>query len=537
MPRRSSKKSSKNSSKPVNVLQANKIAIAAENISNQCRANTESDSRPIESIAPIFEDENTRPGTSKTNTAALYTELDHFRQRWRRELEGNSRYLTGHKSNNVDSDEEPVSKSTKSDENTTSSTDKKNQESQAGNPWEDPTYQKAKTLFLTAVELEKDDMHYESIRYYKQAMYLYPNIEKQLFKEQSEKKTTRQEILLDLIGKHTGEPNLIRDDNIEPLYDRIRRAQIEDYGDEAVYMCKPNHKQKGNTLHVSDLPHELMIQIICYVVGQELDTTSLENLGSVCRGFYLLSKDSLLWRSICVQVWGKRIMTEDKKQYLIHDSPISLSGDSKIDWRHMYYNRPRLNFDGVYISRTKYIRQGDTGFHDLTYRPFHVIRYYRYIRFFPGNRLLILTTNEEPDRICPIFRHAFDTSHFSPELSVMEGTYEFSDITNKLSIVAEKDCRQESPLSIRSQRRQHHFHWSRQTPLSQKFSLKFDLKTTKSRPYKNNVLKWVEYNIMSRFETGHDMTTFEIAPDTFPNLTFFRVKMTNLTTSKPLVYC
>lgn len=37
---------------------------------------------------------------------------------------------------------------------------------------------------------------------------------------------------------------------------------------------------------------------------------------------------------------------------------------------------------GVYISRATYIRQGEQSL-DSFYSPWHLVEYYRYIRFFP----------------------------------------------------------------------------------------------------------------------------------------------------------
>ena len=41
---------------------------------------------------------------------------------------------------------------------------------------------------------------------------------------------------------------------------------------------------------------------------------------------------------------------------------------------------------GVYISKTSYIRQGEKNL-DMCYRPFHVVEYYRYMRFFIDGKL------------------------------------------------------------------------------------------------------------------------------------------------------
>ena len=64
----------------------------------------------------------------------------------------------------------------------------------------------------------------------------------------------------------------------------------------------------------------------------------------------------------------------------------------------MYLKRPRLNFDGVYISKASYARSGEQSL-DNFYRPWHVVEYYRYLRFFSNGIALFLTTPEEPKTV------------------------------------------------------------------------------------------------------------------------------------------
>lgn len=49
-------------------------------------------------------------------------------------------------------------------------------------------------------------------------------------------------------------------------------------------------------------------------------------------------------------------------------------------WRDMYIDRPRLMFNGCYISKTTYFRHGENSFQDQYYRPWHLVQYYRYLR-------------------------------------------------------------------------------------------------------------------------------------------------------------
>ncbi|KAK2113872.1 F-box only protein 9 [Saguinus oedipus] len=69
----------------------------------------------------------------------------------------------------------------------------------------------------------------------------------------------------------------------------------------------------------------------------------------------------------------------------------------------MFLERPRVRFDGVYISKTTYIRQGEQSL-DGFYRAWHQVEYYRYIRFFPDGHVMMLTTPEEPQSIVPRLR-------------------------------------------------------------------------------------------------------------------------------------
>lgn len=47
----------------------------------------------------------------------------------------------------------------------------------------------------------------------------------------------------------------------------------------------------------------------------------------------------------------------------------------------MFINRPRISTNGCYIGETKYYRQGERSFQDQNYRPYHLVVYYRYLRW------------------------------------------------------------------------------------------------------------------------------------------------------------
>ena len=79
----------------------------------------------------------------------------------------------------------------------------------------------------------------------------------------------------------------------------------------------------------------------------------------------------------------------------------SLLPNYKNSYRHMFYSRPRIRFNGLYISTCNYIRPG--AFHSSSTTvtgaaPVHIVTYYRYLRFYPdGTCLSLLTTHEPPE--------------------------------------------------------------------------------------------------------------------------------------------
>ena len=77
----------------------------------------------------------------------------------------------------------------------------------------------------------------------------------------------------------------------------------------------------------------------------------------------------------------------------------SLKSTGYSTWRHMFIERPRVNFDGCYISKTSYLRYGERNFQDHFYRPVHLIEYYRYVRFFSDGTCLMITSADEPAQV------------------------------------------------------------------------------------------------------------------------------------------
>uniref|UniRef100_A0A183V650 F-box only protein 11 n=1 Tax=Toxocara canis TaxID=6265 RepID=A0A183V650_TOXCA len=142
----------------------------------------------------------------------------------------------------------------------------------------------------------------------------------------------------------------------------------------------------GDVCPFALLPAELLMTIVKYVVGSELDVRCLEMLSMTCAGFYLISRDEELWRTICQRVFGEhRITSEDETVYGC--------------WRQVYISRPHVYLHGVYIGKCTYIRHGEASFQDQFYRPWHIVVYYRFMKFFADGTALMITSSEKPAQI------------------------------------------------------------------------------------------------------------------------------------------
>lgn len=129
----------------------------------------------------------------------------------------------------------------------------------------------------------------------------------------------------------------------------------------------------------------------------------------------------------------------------------------------MYLERPRLNFDGVYISKSSYARAGEKGL-DNFYQPWHLVEYYRYLRFFSDGTVLFLTSPDEPKIIVSKLNmrvpttsqqsNVFQTyqSFTTNEHTILRGTWTLAH--NKVSVVFIKKILKSSLVGGKYVRRQ-----------------------------------------------------------------------------------
>jgi len=147
----------------------------------------------------------------------------------------------------------------------------------------------------------------------------------------------------------------------------------------------PDFSNEGGK-HILELPMELVLHVSAF-----LEVKSLEKWSEACRSCYIVARDLSLpqYPELCFKVW-----------------PLTGPAEFKLygyNWRSMYLHRPRIRFDGVYISKNHYLRPGQT--EGNYYQPVHEVVYYRYLRFFEDAQVICAMTSDPPKQAIQWLRH------------------------------------------------------------------------------------------------------------------------------------
>ncbi|KAL7620677.1 hypothetical protein AAE478_009672 [Parahypoxylon ruwenzoriense] len=179
------------------------------------------------------------------------------------------------------------------------------------------------------------------------------------------------------------------------------------------------------------LPDEILVHILRDAAVS--DVGDFVRLAQVCKRLaYLIVTEDQIWRRICLGSefgfggmhyhWQQGFQWEplDAAQGLAEEDEVftpeelarkrqeesraatnvllhSLYASS---WQTMFRRRPRIRFNGCYISTVNYIRAGQASMHQITWNsPVHIVTYYRYLRFFRDGAAISLTTTDEPAHV------------------------------------------------------------------------------------------------------------------------------------------
>ncbi|GAB6028274.1 hypothetical protein CHUAL_002454 [Chamberlinius hualienensis] len=371
--------------------------------------------------------------------------------------------------------------------------------------------EKARELYFQGAEAERKNHLCDAIYYYRRAIQLDPDIE---FKvagclSQPKKKDDDEDSYFDeyLHMDRDEYMELAGDDEDEDFEMDDLLVRFTKLCNKSSKICQPLYEQ--SIFHISCLPSEILLYICKWVISSELDMKSLEQLSGVCRGFYICARDTELWKTACMRVWGVNCSLPNQYQ----------------SWRDMFIKHPRLQCNGVYISKATYVRPGEPAFQDLSYRPWHLVEYYRYLRFFPGGHLLMLTTPEEPSTCVGKLRNK---NLKNP--AILAGHYRIHG--SLVSAVLKRPMTTETPMGNYRYRR----HRQNQ-PLDnydQTFHMEFEVMNYKNRS--NCKLEWRHYSIRTVSRNGQDsVSELNLSNVMFPPLWFSRVKSYTATSERPLI--
>ncbi|XP_053662094.1 F-box only protein 9 [Anopheles marshallii] len=371
----------------------------------------------------------------------------------------------------------------------------------------------ARTLFQQGSELERSGKVFEAMRLYRRATQLVPDIEfrvydKKHIKPQEDESDANARIVEGLMERMM-EANIDEDEeNLENVDLALRFQTLMARSGKLFERASGDRKLIVTAAHFSDLPMELILYILRWVVSNDLDLKSLERFACVCRGFYLLARDPEIWRHACMRIWGVNLGV--------------LKGTTFSSWREMYINRPRLLFHGCYISRTSYLRSGENSFQDQFYRPIQLVEYYRYFRFFADGKVLMLTTADEPQQCVVRLKPRCPAQN-----EILRGHYRLHD---DVVIVAIQRNRPSAPAQMQRpgrKVREIEPEYGQQT-----FLMELQIVSTAKRPFSQ--LHWKQYTMVQQRNNQEKTTQFDLTTTKYPPLYFSRVKSYHLESEGPL---
>ncbi|RGP66954.1 hypothetical protein FSPOR_6336 [Fusarium sporotrichioides] len=183
---------------------------------------------------------------------------------------------------------------------------------------------------------------------------------------------------------------------------------------------------------LGDLPDEILIHILRDIAIA--DVGDFARLSRVCKRLaYLVASEQRIWRRVALGSevgfssqlyrfekgveWDE--LPEDEQEgpeiqdgFVVSPSELaqrrqeaniafteSLTPSVYPTWKNLFRSRPRIRFNGCYISTVNYVRTGQASTNQPTWgSPIHIVTYYRYLRFFrDGTLISLLTTNEPAD--------------------------------------------------------------------------------------------------------------------------------------------
>lgn len=190
-------------------------------------------------------------------------------------------------------------------------------------------------------------------------------------------------------------------------------------------------------------------------------------------------------------------------------------------WRDMFIRRERVLFHGCYISKTTYLRMGENSFQDQFYRPLQLVEYYRYMRFLPDGKVLMMTSADDPAQGVTKLKHIYNTR---PD--VLRGRYRLfgSTVTLMLQKTFSKSSRQQA-------RRGSIIPGEEEANNSQYV---IELRIVNSSKRRFVQLVWSNYTLVQKRNKVETRSEFDLTAAKYPPLWFSAVKSYHIDADAPL---
>ncbi|KAL8705392.1 MAG: hypothetical protein Q9225_008029, partial [Loekoesia sp. 1 TL-2023] len=213
----------------------------------------------------------------------------------------------------------------------------------------------------------------------------------------------------------------------------------------------PTEGSQSPPCPIAGIPLEILIDILLKTAI--IDIASFARLSLVCKRFaYLVAAEDRIWERICygheygfaamhytwaTSITGQPLPTTLESSdlwsndsidistlTLTHNTPFSIIPPPPLpslalspkypSYQQMLRARPRIRFNGCYISTVNYHRPGASNSpSNATYTsPVHIVTYYRYLRFFrDGTCVSLLTTAEPADVVHHLTKENIHSHH------------------------------------------------------------------------------------------------------------------------------
>ncbi|CAN9119672.1 hypothetical protein CC77DRAFT_955076 [Alternaria alternata] len=189
---------------------------------------------------------------------------------------------------------------------------------------------------------------------------------------------------------------------------------------------------------ISSIPEEIIVEVLEQLAIQ--DIASFARLAQVCKRLaYLVTTEDRVWKRLALgpeygfasmhytwscQVGGKPLNDDDMGGITLGAANLDLSDTEDIEaateslspaaltqllvptpyptYRTLFRQRPRIRFNGCYISTVNYTRPGQALPTTSSWNsPIHIVTYFRYLRFLRDGTCISLLTTTEPADVVP----------------------------------------------------------------------------------------------------------------------------------------